>query len=265
MVASGSARPPRPRWRCRRGRRRRGSRTWPGRRTTCSASGTRPGSRRRRRSRPGCRLWSGPRGGPQQTLDHLGVDRKVMQITFQAAHEAIRCLEAAGLHDGMDLRPHLEHLVDGAGGIASGGAQASLTCPVGWRHARAAPPESTQIWREVVLFGEDEMPHVLHRRPVARRWPLVQTRRLDGSKHLAECRHGIFGALKGCERTGFVRQDPQIYVRANDRCQVARAECRCSYVLSPPHRFHRRGTKPFAERLTQLRSGDVAPKEREPL
>jgi hypothetical protein len=122
----------------------------------------------------------------------------------------------------MDLRPHLEHLVGSAGGIAASGAQASLTCLVGWRHARAAPPESTQIWREVVLFGEDEMPHVLHRRPLARRWPLVQTPRLDGSKPLAQCRLRIFDARKGCERTGFVHQGPQRYARADDRCQVTR-------------------------------------------
>jgi hypothetical protein len=177
----------------------------------------------------------------------------VTQVTFQPLHEAIWRLEATRAHDGMDLRPHLEHLIDGrAGRIASSRAQASLTRLVGWRHAHASPPEPTQIRREVVLFGEDQVPNVLHRRPFARWRPIVQTRELDGSEHFAEGRLGIFDARKGCERTGFVRHDSQIYACADARSQAPRPGWRC-YVsqrqLGCEEKKPRETLSGFAERL----------------
>ncbi len=58
----------------------------------------------------------------EETLDGLGMEAKVLQVTFKAVNESVRCVEAPGTHDGMNLCPYFEHLIDSTGGIASGGA-----------------------------------------------------------------------------------------------------------------------------------------------
>jgi hypothetical protein len=71
------------------------------------------------------------------------------------AHDSIRFLEAA-FPDGIPS-PHVEHLVDGGGGIFSAGFGVShlVFCCVAAR--QTSSQESTGDRREVVLLREDEM------------------------------------------------------------------------------------------------------------